>query len=128
MDSLVVGDLIFFAAGDVAHLLKSERHRVVGPNVDGVSQDGVNRLGHVKVAHASAGDPGRPCARPGLVQKNDVLAAALAFRLKLHGQVPGGAQPMDAATDDDVGDRFGYFVLHLDLQKHDWPRLEIGGV
>ena len=41
------------------------------------------------------------------VEKNDVLAAALAFALELHGQVPGGAQPVDAAADHDVGDRFG---------------------
>ncbi len=104
--ALIVGDLVCFAAGDIAHLLETEGHRIVIPNVDGVSQDGMNRLGHIKVTYAAAGDAGCTRSRTGFIQENDVGAFTPACRLELHCEVPRSAQSMHAAAYDEVGGRF----------------------
>ena len=101
----VVGGLIGLAGRNVADLLESERDRIAGPHVDRVAQDRVDRLGHVQVAHAAAGDARRAGARTALVHNDHIVAGAVTARLQGHGKVPGGRESMNTGADDDVADR-----------------------
>ena len=55
----------------------------------------------VVVAHHAAGDAAGAGRDRGLVDHQDVLAAALALGFQLGGQVPGGRQAVNAGADDD---------------------------
>ena len=112
VQSLVVGRLIRLARRHVPDLLKAEGHRVVHPHVDRMPQDRVDRLGHVQVAHASAGDARRAGAGTGLVEYDDVGARAGAARLELHREMPCGRQAVDSGADDDVTCGSGNEVAH----------------
>src|SRR6267154_591847 len=107
LELVVILALIGLAGRDVADLLEAEGDRVIGPDVDGVAQDGVQRLGHVEVAHAAAGDAGSAGARPRLVEHDDVLARAAAARLELHREMPGGGEAVDAGADHGITRRIG---------------------
>ncbi len=87
---------------DVADLLETEVHRVALPDLDAGPQDGVQRAGHVEVAHTAAGQPGRPGARTLLVDQDDVGALPLAGALQQHRQVIGGGHAVDSGADHDV--------------------------
>jgi hypothetical protein len=102
VDALVVRLLLALGRADVAHLLEAKGHRVVGPHVHAVAQDGVERLGHVEIAHAAAGNARGARADAGLIKHNHVGAAAAPALPELHGQVPGAAQAVDARAEDDV--------------------------
>ncbi len=104
---LVVGFLVRLADRNVADLLEAEVRRVGLPDVDRVAQDGVERRGHVEIAHASAGDAGGAGAGPGLVEQHHVGALALAGLFQRHGEMPGGRHAVHAGADDDIGGRFG---------------------
>ncbi len=91
MNAFIVSNLVRFAAGNVTNLLKAEGDRVVHPDIDAVAQEGVERFGHVKVAHTTAGDARGARARTAFVQDEDVLPTAPSSSLKLHGQMPGAA-------------------------------------
>ena len=104
---LVVGLLVGLSGGDVADLLESEADRIRLPDVDRMPQDRMQLLRHVEVAHAAAGDAGGAGARAGLVQDDDVLAAALAAPFQLHRQMPGGGEAVHAGADDDETLAFG---------------------
>ena len=112
VQSFVVGRLIRLARRHVPDLLKPEGDRVVHPHVDGMPQDRVNRLGHVQVAHASAGDARRAGAGAGLVEHDDVGARARAAGLELHRQMPCRRQAVDSGADHDVACRSGNGIAH----------------
>ena len=112
MDALVIGDLVGLAAGDIAHLLEAEGDGIAVPHIHRVAHQRVQRLGHVEAAHAAAGDASGAGTRPRLVEDDHFGARALAAGGALHGQVPGGAEAVDAGADDDIGDGFGKGVVH----------------
>jgi hypothetical protein len=99
---LVVRALIRFAGRDITDLLKAERHGIVRPNVDRMPKDGVDRLGHVEIAHAAARDTGRARAGPRLVEHDDVGAGTAAAGLELHREMPRSGEAVDAGAHDDV--------------------------
>ncbi len=112
MYTLVFLDLVLFTTGDVTHLLEPEQDRVVIPHIHGVAQDGMERFGHVQVAHTSTGDSGGPCTGFGFVDEKNVTTRPLPPGLELHGEMPGSAQAVDARSDDHIGCRFGQRVGH----------------
>ncbi len=135
VDPLVVGDLVFLATGDVANLLKTQQDRVVVPDVDRLAKDGVQRLGHVEVADATACDAGSSGAGPGLVDYDHVRPRTLAPRLEFHRQVPGRAQPMNPGPDDQIVVASGSALLIdcslfvkwcRDQRLQTWPISSIG--
>src|SRR3546814_14746605 len=73
-DLVVVVGLVFLADRDVADLLEAEAHGVGHPDVDRMPQDGMQRLGHVEVAQAAAGDAAGAGARPRLLGDDDCLS------------------------------------------------------
>src|SRR5262249_54566382 len=115
LQSFVVGSLVGFARRDIADLLESEGDRVGGPDVDGVSQDRVDRLRHVEVAHASACDARRTRAGTRLVDDNDVRARPRMTGLELHRQMPRRRQTMYSGADDDVAHGCGNGIAHRTL-------------
>ena len=105
MHLFIVGDLILFAAGNIADLLKAKIDRVGHPHVYRVTQDCVQRLRHIEISYATAGDPGRAGARTGFVEKHNIASASLPSRLELQRQMVSGAQAVDTCADDYVGRR-----------------------
>ena len=103
---LVVRRLVRFAGRHVADLLEAERDGVVCPDVDGMTQDRVNRLGHVKIADAAAGDTRtRRRPEPVLSSTIDVGARTGAAAFELHRQMPRCRQAVNACADDDSAGR-----------------------
>ena len=97
----VVALLVGLADRDVADLLEAEIHRVGLPHLDALAQDRVQRLGHVEVAHAAAGEAGGAGAGAGLVDQHDVGAFALAALGQVLGEVIGGRHAVHAGADHD---------------------------
>ena len=95
VDAGVVLDLVGRAAGYVADLLEAEIDRIVHPDVNRMAQNRVQGLGHIEIAHATAGNARRAGAGSRLVEQDDILAAALAPGFELHGEMPGGAEAMN---------------------------------
>ncbi len=83
--------------GDVADRVVAE---ALGIRLEELDRD-ANHLRHrrreVEVAHHAARDSRRACADVALLEDDDVLTGA-----ELEGQVVGGRQAVDSATDDDV--------------------------
>ena len=130
---LVVARLVRFAGRDVADLLEAERDRIARPHVDGVTKDRVDRLGHVKVAHASACNTRSTGAGTALVDDDDVLARSLPRSFQRHRQMPRSGQAVYAGAHDYVAHRCRKRVAHAvtplsrnlqDLLRTRWsPRL-----
>ena len=97
----VVALLVGFADRDIADLLEAEIHRVGLPHLHALAQDRVQRLGHVEVAHAAAGEAGGARARAGLVDQHHVGAFALAALGQVLGEVIGGRHAVHAGADHD---------------------------
>ena len=80
----------------------------------------MERLGHVEVSHAAAGDARRARAHPGLVEHDDVLTRAAAAPRELEAEMPAGAEPVDAGADDDRVDALRE-LAHADLRGRESP-------
>ncbi len=126
VDALVVRELVGLAAGDVAHLLKSKGNRVVHPHIDAMAQNGVQWLGHVEVAHATASNTRGTRPDAPLIQHHDVSAAAPPPGFQLHSQVPGAAQTMNAGTYNNIPNRLRNLIHSVPPQKNRAPSLERG--
>ena len=95
----VIGFLIGFANGDVAHLLKAEVDRIAFPNCHAFPQNRVQRPRHVKIADAAAGQPRCSGPRTLLVDQHDFGPLALAGLFQSQRQMPRGGHAMHPGTD-----------------------------
>src|SRR5262249_36594939 len=86
----------------VAHGMIAEGLWVALPYGDAVLHQPAHGGLEVVVPDDAAGDAGGAGGDAGLVEHEDVLAAALAVLAQVLGQVPGRAQAVNAGTDDDV--------------------------
>ncbi len=113
-EPLVVLGLVLLADRDVADLLEAEVDRVALPHLDAGPQDGVERAGHVEVAHAAAGQPGGPGTRALLVDDDHLVTRPEAPPLQSHRQVVGGRQPVHPGADHDERGPLGQRVRVVD--------------
>src|SRR5262249_47413842 len=78
-----------------------EIDRVGFPHLHALAQDRVQRLGHVEVAHAAAGEAGGAGAGTLLVDQDHVRAFALAALGQVLGEVIGRRHAVHAGADHD---------------------------
>ena len=110
----VVVILVRLADRHVADLLEAEVHRIGLPHLHAGAQDGVERVGHVEVADAAAGQTGGARAGTLLVDQHHVASLALPRSLEVHGEVVGAREPVDTGADhhEPGAPRQGHRVEH----------------
>jgi hypothetical protein len=101
------GDVLVHHLGadlHVADRMIGEGFRIAFPDRDAVRHQAAHGGLEVVVAYHPAGDAGGAGRDPGLVDDQDVLAAALPALAQVLSKVPSGAEAVDAGADDDVFD------------------------